>query len=503
MKQSVTIFGFLMLFVAVAVAQPQNPPAQGTSPTQMMQAQRVYRVFANNESDSAGVAQRNEALYRSGAPNRGILTGLGLAIATSYANVLVQKTVTATSNVMGVAVKYLSSLIHKEKNDREAWRKAVQQQSCFVQNLATANFIDDFYYTGSYSGALDPMNMKFNGFGCKCSMSSAELMGSGGPKRERTTQMPVIKSGFTPEEVPEKEILEFYVLCKIRMDSMGLHHIVNHSKFYVDVDQLVFDTRHTSLPNDSVPGKTLKRFDFKGRKNLTFNLNVKVYSSWVNEAIMLIDNQQIGEFNITARIDSSDIDADGLFVYDPARHQGKVSVTGDCFLVPRSFTGTADAPSWGTGQYRLDMTISETCNMNEEWYQLPSKHQSDVMVVAKPGKPAKVKWDKRKWKPEWKEMQANKGGQKVWNDLWRSISVAYIGNDWVQELVSPLTTAVCNEEKVALTKLLTIDGASGSVPSSATSPMPSGGTSSGGGTQGGGTQGGGMPGGTPPAGGGN
>ena len=492
MKKSFFIVGILMLFVELAFAQAGGPPARNNPSEQTVPAQRVYRVFAVNESDSSLIAQNNEALCRSGSSNRGILTGLGVAIAASYANVLVQKTVTATSNAMGVVVKYISSLIHKEKNDREAWRKAVQQQSRFVQNLATVNYIDDFYYTSSSYGALDPMNMKFNGFGCKCSMSPAEMMGRGGNRKGQSSQSSVIRSGAEAEQASDSEILEFYVLCKLRRDSLGLHHIVNHSKFYVDVDQLVFDTRHTSLPNDSLPGRALKPFDFRGRKNLTFNLNVKVYSSWVNEAIMLTDNQQIGEFNITARIDSGDLDQNGLFVYDPVKHLGKVSVTGDCFLVPRSFTGTSNAPSWGTGQYRLDMTVSETCSMNESWYKVPPKHRRDSLMANKPGKQNTAKWDKKKWKPEWKEMQARKREQKMWADLWSSISVAYIGNDWVQELVSPLTTAVCNQEKVALSKLLDVNGnASGTVPGSATSPMPSGGGSSSGGGHGGGSSSGG------------
>lgn len=482
MKKSLFIVGILMLFVELVLAQSGGIPSQNKSPEQTMPTQRVYRVFAVNESDSALIAQNNEALYRSGSSSRGILTGLGVAIASSYANMLVQKTVTATSNAMGVVVKYISALIHKERNDREAWRKAVQNQSRFVQNLATVNYIDDFYYTSSTYGALDPMNMKFNGFGCKCSMSPAELMGRGGNRQGQSSQAPVIRSGNDIDRASDSEILEFYVLCKMRRDSMGLHHIVNHSKFYVDVSQLVFDTRHTSLPNDSVSG-SVKPFDFRGRKNLTFNLNVKVYSSWVNEAIMLTDNQQIGEFNITARIDSGDLDQNGLFVYDPAKHQGKVSVTGDCFLVPRSFTGTAAAPSWGTGLYRLDMTVSETCSMNESWYKIPPKNRQDSLAASKPGKHNTAKWDKTKWKPEWKEMQARKKEQKIWADLWSSISVAYIGNDWVQELVSPLTTAVCSQEKVVLSKLLDVNGNnSGTVPGSATSPMPSGGDSSNGGS---------------------
>lgn len=92
-----------------------------------------------------------------------------------------------------------------------------------------------------------------------------------------------------------------------------------------------------------------KHFDFKGRKDLTFKLNVKVYSSWINEAIMLVDNQKIGEFNVVAKIDPEDLNENQIFVYDETKHYDKVSVTGDCFLVPRSYTGITGSPSWGIG----------------------------------------------------------------------------------------------------------------------------------------------------------
>lgn len=499
MKRTVVTFWVFAFFMVTAMAQ-SSQPGHGDMPTQRVNTNRVYKVFVNNASDSASVAQTNEALYRGGAANRGVLTGLGIAIASSYANMLVQKTVTATTNAMSTAVKLISAWIHKDKNDREAWLKAVRQQNHFERCLGTDICIDDFYYTGSTYGALDPMNMKFSGFGCKCTMTPTRAGNGPHARRDRhSDKKPGGSSEAAQENTEEGETIEFYVMCKLRLDSVGIHHIVNHSKFYVDVDQLVFDTRHTSLPNDSVPVKEQRKFDFRGRKNLTFTLNVKVFSSWVNEAIILTENQQIGEFNITARIDSGDLTDDAIFVYDPVKHREKVSVTGDCFLVPRSYTGTAESPSWGTGQYRLVMTISERCDLNENWYKLPSKGKRDSLLASTPGKKAKTRWDKKKWKPEWKEMQAHRREPSAWNSLWQSVSVAYIGKDWVQELVSPLTSAVSSTEKVELSKLLNINGSS-TVPSSAASPLPSGGTPSNGSSAGSTPSGGTSPGGSQPGG---
>lgn len=464
-KQFFTTF-VLCSLVMFAFSQPST---NGPKP-EMEQTQRVYRVFVNNETSPECIQARNDSLAKRGVRSRGgLLTDLGLAVATGYTNILVQKTMNAASNVLDLAVKYLSAWIHKNRQEREEWLKAAHLHSRFERKLATEICIDDFYYEPSTSGALDPMNMKFNGFGCKCALCPSDFLRPDARHPQK-------------EEVDAEELLEFYVSCKVRQDSMGLNHIANHSKFYVEVNQLVFDTRHTSLPNDSIPGKKLRPFDFNGRKDLTFTLNVKVFSSWVNEAIMLTDNQQIGEFNIVAHIDTNDLNEDGIFVYDREKHGGKVSVTGDCFMVPRSYTGTADAPSWGTGQYRLEMTILETCNVNENWYKRPMPSKSGPIADGKPSKKMKTKWDNAKWKPEWEEMKSYRKEPSVWNSLWRSITTAYIGKDWVQELVSPLVTTVVAQEKVTLTKLLFPNGSTagasgGTTPNSATSPMPSGGTS--------------------------
>lgn len=460
MKKSIILLMMTAALLGVGHAQPTGKGGGGK-----VQTNRVYHVFANSETDPDSVQARNELLASSGAPQRSILAGLGAAIVASYTNKLIQGTVNLTSNAIGLAVKTVSGWIHKNKNDRENWLKTAERQNHFKQPLETEVFIDDFYYGNSTSGALDPMNMKFNGFGCLCYMRP-----DGGASKEKSSNKPKEAPENLPKDFQSKnednpEIWEFYVSCKLRDDSLGRAHIVNHSKFYVEVDQLVFDTRHSSLPNDSLPRREERKFDFNKRKGLTFSVNVKVFSSWVNEAIMLTNNQQIGEFNITARIDSGDLNADGVFVYVPELHRDKVTVTGESFIVPRSYTGTADAPSWGSGQYRLEMTVSEDCAMNLSYYQKPPRKnngKNTELADANPQKAqskgkSKVRWDDKKWKPEWKEMQAGRKEQTVFNNAWRSVTTAYVNKDWVQELVSPLTTAVSEQEKLALSKLLNVD----------------------------------------------
>lgn len=474
----------LMAVCAISLTVFSQKPDMGDGPSKQVESQRVYRIFANNETNSDLIRSMNDSLKVRGVGNdRGLFAGLGIAIAKSYGTAFIQKTVSASSNLIGMMI----NLVTKNKRDREQWLKTSNQQCHFQHRLATEVFIDDFYYLPSANGALDPMNIKFTGFGCKSSLRPFDV----NPKPEtlaKTSRSSNDVNGQQKEKYEmdreaggdNGELLEFFVTCKLREDSIGLNRIANHSKFEVVLDQFVFDTRHSCLPNDSTSGLKLRPFDFSGRKDFVFNMNVKVFSSWVNEAIMLFDNQQIGEFNITVRIDTSDLNEDRIFIYNPynPRHRDTlVSVTGECFLVPRSYTGTANSPSWGTGQYRLEMTINENCSVNEKWYQ-KSDNKVKSGKKSKQGKMRKPKWDNKKWRPEWKEMQNRKQSKMAWNKVWHSVTTAYIGNDWVQELVSPFTTAVSTQETVALGKLLDGNNSTGTgtsnsnVPAAAGAAMP-------------------------------
>ncbi|MBR6115864.1 MAG: hypothetical protein IKP93_00130 [Paludibacteraceae bacterium] len=441
----------LVCLTLVCFAQPPKP---GDS----IRVQRAYGVFVSSETDSAALQVRNDRLSRRGGERSVTLAALGSAIAASYGNKLIQETVNFSSKLFEFGGKVLRGLIYKNRDDREAWLRATEWHNHFTQRLNDDTQIDDFYYTPSHNGAFDPMDMKFNGFGCMCYMKPGRPDGK--PERPDDVKPTLPKSPRLTDTVSlaDEEIWEFYLLCKLRDDSIGIDHMNNHSRFYMTIDRLVFDTRHTSLPNDSVPGKMQTRFDFRKRKDLTFSVNVKIFSSWVNEAAMLIDNQQIGEFNITAKIDSADVDPNGIFVYDPVRHRKKVSITGDSFVVPRSFTGTSGNPTWGTGQYRLEVTLREDCALNRDWYRDSTEIRREAAKPQEKRKDPKdipFRWDKEKWGPEWREMQAHGRKRSIVREAWQStIKTAYVKRDWVQEILSPLSVVVAQTEQTALGELL-------------------------------------------------
>ena len=389
-----------------------------------LSGERKFQILVNNTNSYEAVMNNNQKLAMMQAENtddsRGLLTAL---LKTGYNTLFVQKTVNASSNLMELGLSYLIDAV---KGDREKWYRKAKQQCTFSQVLKNETTIDDFYALPSTKGALDPQNLKFEGFGCR---NYIEVSGQPGMGRD-----------------------VFMVFCKLRQDDEGLRHIVNHSKFYVELDTLMFDPYFCNLPNDST-GSIDSRFDFKKRKDLVFTLKVRLFSSWMNEAIMVTDNQQLGEFIIQARIDPQKLNDQGVFIYDKndPECQKLVTVSGESFIVPRSFTGTKDfknyQPTWGTGQYRVEMEVLETCNIVDEYYQIPIPQVGNAEAVVFGDEVlGKRKWDKMKWLPEWKAMRSRVHGTPIYHNIWKSIETAYAGDNWITTLTSPLVTALTSYE---------------------------------------------------------
>ncbi len=382
---------------------------------EQLKGERKFQILVTNENKPSVINSYNDnvrAMQQAtrSAAQRGFLDN---ALA-GYTGLLTNSTVTATSNLITLGINYLAKKI---KGDREDWYKAAKQQCIYTHRLASGTSIDDFYALPSTVGAMDPANLKFEGFGLKNYIELTDAPGQG--------------TGI------------FYVYCKMRRDPVGLQHIVNHGKFLVELDTLIFNPRYCNLPNDST-GVT--RFDFEKRKNLTFNLKVRIYSTWMNQANIFTHDQLLGEFAVHARIDPKKLNSDGYFIYDKndPDYERLVSVTGDCFVVPRTFTGTTDAhnyqPSWGTGQYRVEMEVTESCSINDKYYLQPDSK-------------GKRKWDKAKWQPEWRAMKAAGSNVPLGQEMWQCVVSSYRGKDWCATLTDPFKTALTATEATALTDL--------------------------------------------------
>ena len=414
-----------LTFIAFMFISIMNMAAQGGAKEQSEGEKKVevktkYEIFLSDYgvADETEVRGLTDKVGEEQGKKRNLLTGL-LGI---YSPGLISKTTTATTNVINLFIESM-------KGQRKNWLQAAQQQCTFTKSLAQQTKKDDFYCLPSTKGALDPSNIKFKGFGCR-------------------NYVECVNDSTSGREV-------FRVFCKLRTDTEGISSIVNHSKFLVELDTLMFDPFYCDLPYDTITKGRIMPFDFAKRKDLTFKLNVKLYSSWINEAIMVTTDQLLGEFNVTARINKENLNGDSIFVYSGAKDslllkEGIVSVTGDCFLVPRSFTGTPDGTTagraWGTGEYRVEMTVTETCQMDESFYR---KKQED-------GKEGD--WKKDEWGPEWETIKKERKTADLLKNIGSTVVSTFKGsNGWVEVFTEPAITTISTSETTLLNKFLHVE----------------------------------------------
>lgn len=422
MKNLLSLIILLAMAGTVSAQAPKGPmgnPGKGKA----RMAQRKFQILVQNERNIKKVQDTNERLLALQESSRGeAQRGLfGDLLWQGFTSAFKQKTVNASSNLVSLGLNYMQEAF---KSDREKWYRRAQQQCYYSQNLSAETKIDDFYALPSTKGAMDPENLKFEGFGCK---NYIEVVGGS-----------------------NEGVGVFYIFCKMRRDSIGLRHIINHSKFMVEIDSLLFNPQYCNLPNDST-GSADSRFSFEKRDNLSLELKVRLYSSWMNQATMITNDQQLGEFTINVEVDKNKLNTNGLFIYDKndPDFDKLVSVDGDSYIVPRSYTGTTDAlnyqPTWGTGQYRIEMEVSERCSIVDSYYQIREAGNGEAVAFAD-ATPGKKKWDKAKWKVEWNAMNARSKNDSFLKSAWKCVVSAYKGTGWVATLTDPAATALYSWE---------------------------------------------------------
>ncbi len=424
----------LCVMLALAGSLSSQPPLQDVarnSNEKPQTAQRKFKIIVQNERNAKEVRETNQRLSAMqdasrGQARRGLL---GELLWTGYTSAFTQKTVNASSNLLSLGINYIAESV---KSKRGQWLKKAQEQCRYHEILSANTEISDFYALPSVKGAMDPENLKFEGFGCK---QYIEVVGKKGEGQG-----------------------VFYVFCKLRRDSLGLAHIVNHSKFLVELDSLVFNPSYCNLPNDS--SGIINRFDFAKRDQLTLQLKARFYSSWMNQAIMIAKDQLLGEFTIHVKVDKKKLNSHGLFVYNKhdADFKKLISIDGDCFIVPRSYTGTTDGvsyqPSWGTGQYRIEMEVTEQCKIVESYYQIREAGNGETVAFAD-ATPGKKRWDKAKWKTEWKAMNQRRQESSFLKNAWDCVVTAYRGSSWVATFTDPFATALYSWETQKLNEWVT------------------------------------------------
>jgi hypothetical protein len=389
MKIKVFIFFCLTLCTLSIKGQSKEMPQSHTS-----EGQRVYKLIVregdNKEEFSRAIQQASS--------NRGLLGD----IVSIYRSTFVGQITSASKNLIESGANLITGLAN---DNRPKWETAIRKELSFSRTLPMQQEILDFYKSPSSRGPLDPSDMLFSGFGCRQSIQFV---------KDSTLQ--------------EKEV--FYLSCKIRTDSIGRMRILNHSKFEVIVDTLRFNPSLCDLPNDSLGMNTENRigFSFDSRKNLKFNIKAIISSSWINQAMQVFTDQKLGEFNISAEIDPKELNTANNFVYygSEADSSKIVKVTGDCFLIPRSYVGNSNGMDdmWGTGQYKVEIQVAESCQIKEDYYINNGK------------------WQKNKWEPEWKMIKKRKPSRSTVGQIIDIIGTEYKDNKWITTITEPAKTVI-------------------------------------------------------------
>ena len=371
----------LQCLATTTVAQPKAHAATGNAHANMAKGKDVstYDLLVFQDKNIGKDITRKYDAQLEGLRqdmSRGYLSNLlgqGLTAAKKAAS-------TSLMGLVSTGVNMIGDMVRSKKND---WSAAVARENVFVKTLPMMENIEDFYSDVSFAGALDPSSLSFNGFGCL-------------QKRDNDTVL--------------------YMVCHLDTTEYGVGRILKHSKFELTLDTLVFNPYKCDLPNDStMPYSMRVPFSFTNRDNLNLQISLNVMSSWINQAIQLHRDQTLGQFFVNVPINENTLDADSVFRFYRGSSNNKAvcDITGESFIVPRSYIGVRDAngrfhDAWGTGQYKMSMTLRETCSNTEAF-------------------------DKN-WKADWKARKMNKGHKVDFGRAMRQLWDAN-GSKWVMSIV--------------------------------------------------------------------
>lgn len=344
------------------------------------------------------------------------------------------------TSAINVLTTELVNLTKVRKNQKQKWMEMRNKECVFIDSLCSVKGQRDFYRLPSSYGPLDPSDMNFDGITFRASRGG-------------------------------KDVLR--MVC--HLDTTRLAHLFLHSKFYLVLDTLEFHPYQSFLPNLSanrVTGpnakasddekaywNTISHFDFAEQKDPKLKIRLDFSSSWINEAVQVHRDVFLGSFDIEIPVKEDHLTGSVYFYSrQQALAEGKptIDVKGDCFVVPRSYMPvSAQNPSWGTGEYKLKVVMSETCRYNPD------------------GKRAK------NWHDDYKQLVRMQNNGKASNEYWTSIKSAVIDNSTtiLKSTYTPLVSYGMNALGLQTATAGAAGMAGGAMPGAAGGKMPSGGAS--------------------------
>ncbi len=322
------------------------------------------------------------ALYRN--DSRSILTDLGRSMLAGGATALVT-----------VVSEELINLTRVRSIQKKKWEAMRNRECVFIDSLESARGQRDFYTQPSKYGPLDPSDMNFDGITFSAKRDGQEVL---------------------------------RMVCRI--DTTRLNQMFLHSKFYLVLDSLVFYPYRSYLPNLSAnrigwtpsnTGKkkskkqreqeaywqTISQFSYEENGSPQLSIRMDLTSSWINEQVQVYQDVKLGSFSLNVPIPENQLQEDSSYVYSReealARGETPIDIHGECFVVPRSYMPvSAHDPSWGTGEFKLKITLAQRARYNPN------------------GARAK------NWHEDYKQLVRMQSGGKAESDYWRSVKTTFV-----------------------------------------------------------------------------
>lgn len=297
----------------------------------------------------------NRAAINYSSNTRGILADMGYSMLAG-----------GVASIVNVVTNEIINLSQIRSKQKKAWMEMRQKECTFVDSIQSIRGQSDFYNLPSSFGPLDPTDMNFDGITLKANRRG-------------------------------KEVLK--MVCHI--DTSRISHLFLHSKFYLVVDTIVFHPYNSYLPNlkanrierpssdesqDEIDyWNTISQFSFSNYQRPTVNIQMDISSSWINEAAQVFQDVKLGSFSVEIPVNKNDL-TDSVYVYYRsdalAGQKPVIEMNGDCFVIPRSFMPlTAENLSWGTGEYKMKVVLSEQCQYNPNDRRSKNWHRDYKQLV--------------------------------------------------------------------------------------------------------------------------
>lgn len=359
MKRQILTLMLLLTCMSYGLAQnkPMDKPNNPGGAMQAMQEDNFYVDVNHMDDKTRSKLNRVAADYRT--RGRNAFADIGKSMLTGG--------VTSVFTVIGNEILSLTKVRSQQK---KKWEEMRQRECLFVDSLQSVKGQSDFYRQASGLGPLDPTNMNFDGITFRATRNG-------------------------------KDVLK--MVCHI--DTLKLDHMFLHSKFYLVLDTIVFHPYQSYLPNltaNRIFGvsregtakenrelldywNVISKFSFGEQKDPAINIRIDLSSSWINEAVQVYQDVKLGSFSVNIPIQEMDL-KDSVYFY--SRHEAlakglrTIDITGDCFVVPRSYMpGEANSPSWGTGEYKMKVVMSESCRYDSKKGRSSNWHKDYKQLV--------------------------------------------------------------------------------------------------------------------------